>query len=76
MAGQGTGAPPSPLGEGPARPTRRGASRTQLKAYAEAIAMWGARFDTAEIAARLGLAEHVVARWVANFRDVVMAETA
>lgn len=47
--------------------------RTHLKAYAEAIALWCARFDTAEIAGRLGVPEAMVAMWVANFRDVVRA---
>lgn len=48
--------------------------RSHLKAYAEAIALWCARFDTAEIAVRLGVPEAMVTRWVANFRDVVRAE--
>ena len=43
----------------------------ESKRYAEAIALWSARFDTAEIAARLDLPESTVANWVANFRDVV-----
>lgn len=53
--------------------TRGGGERSELKRYAEAIAMWSARFDTSEIAAKLGLSESIVARWVANFRDVVRA---
>lgn len=48
--------------------------RQHLKAYAEAIALWCAKFDTAEIGSRLGVPEAMVAMWVANFRDVVRAE--
>lgn len=46
------------------------ASREQLRNYGEAIRMWLAKFDTQSIADRLGLPESVVARWVANFRDL------
>lgn len=48
--------------------------RTHLKAYAEAIALWCARFDTMEIADRLGVPEAMIALWVTNFRDVVRPE--
>lgn len=48
--------------------------RTHLKAYAEAISMWCARFDTKEIADRLGIPEAMACAWIANFRDVVRAE--
>lgn len=47
------------------------ASRTQLGRYAEVIELWRRRFDTMEIADIVELPEHLVARWVANFRDVV-----
>ncbi|WP_407155198.1 hypothetical protein [Bradyrhizobium sp. STM 3557] len=54
------------------RAIRAGAvSRAQLRKYREVIAWWLSRFDTAEIAERLDLPEHLVARWVANFRDVM-----
>lgn len=47
--------------------------RAHLKAYAEAIAMWCARFDTAEIACHLGIPEAMIALWVANYRDLMRA---
>jgi hypothetical protein len=50
-----------------------GNERSELKRYAEAIAMWNARFDTHEIAQQLRLPECTIARWVANFRDLVRA---
>lgn len=49
--------------------TRRQTERAALNKYADVIAMWTSRFDTAEIAAKLELPESMVARWVANFRD-------
>jgi hypothetical protein len=49
-------------------------ARKQLRCYADVIAMWVARFDTQEIAIHVGLPEHTVARWVANFRDVTRME--
>lgn len=55
-------------------PAPNTSDRSHLKCYAEAIAMWCARFDTAEIAARLGISESMAARWVENYRDVVRAE--
>jgi hypothetical protein len=51
----------------------RGLERSQLRLYADAIAMWGRGFDTQSIATQLAIAEHQAARWVANFRDVVRA---
>jgi hypothetical protein len=53
--------------------TSRGGAdeRADLRRYADAIAMWGRGFDTQSIADRLVIPEHQVARWVANFRDVV-----
>jgi hypothetical protein len=44
-----------------------------LKHYSTAISMWTARFDTFEIAERLGIPEAVVAKWVANFRELARA---
>lgn len=41
-----------------------------LGRYGEVIRYWQAGFDTAWIAARLKMQEHLVARWVANFREV------
>jgi hypothetical protein len=40
------------------------------------ISFWLSRFDTAEIAQRLDLPEWLVARWVANFRDMTAEVTA
>jgi superfamily II RNA helicase len=45
--------------------------RAEIRRYADVIAMWGRGFDTQSIADRVELPEHQVARWVANFRDVV-----
>ncbi len=60
----------------PARPDLSGGgSRNQLRRYAEAVALWTARYDTFEIAERLSLPEYVIAKWVANFRDQARAET-
>jgi transposase-like protein len=52
------------------------AERIALKRYAQVIALWTSRFDTAEIAARLDVPEAIVARWVANFRDQMHAAPA
>jgi hypothetical protein len=41
--------------------------------YAEVISMWVAKFDTSEIAAQLAIKEPEVARWVANYQDVMHA---
>ncbi|MBR0700152.1 hypothetical protein JQ599_09595 [Bradyrhizobium diazoefficiens] len=51
-------------------PNASDVSRTQLKRYREAISMWLSRFDTQEIADKLNLPEHLVASWVANFREL------
>lgn len=48
-------------------------SRAQLKRYAEVLAMWHSRYDTAEIAAHLRLLEPLVSTWVANYRDLMRA---
>lgn len=45
-------------------------NRAQLKLYGNAVTLWLRRYDTAEIAEQLGLPEHTISRWVANFRDV------
>lgn len=47
------------------------ASREQLRKYGDVIRFWLARFDTQAIAERTGVPEFIVARWVANFRDMV-----
>lgn len=49
-------------------------SRAQIRKYRDVIALWLAAFDTQSIADRLALPEHLVARWVANFRDVMRSE--
>ncbi len=45
-------------------------SREQLKKYRTVISLWLSRYDTNEIAIETGLPEWLVARWVANFRDM------
>lgn len=50
-----------------------GAERTELRRYAQAIAMWTSRFDTRDIAEALNVPEAVAAGWVANFREQVRA---
>lgn len=45
-------------------------SREQLKKYQRVITMWLSKYDTAEIAHDTSLPEWLVARWVANFRDM------
>lgn len=45
-------------------------SREQLKKYRDVISMWLSKYDTAEIAAETKPPEHLVAVWVANFRDM------
>jgi hypothetical protein len=44
----------------------------QLKKYQRVIAMWLSKYDTSEIARDLDLPEWLVARWVANFRDMTV----
>lgn len=51
--------------------TSMSVTRDQLRKYREVVALWCARFDTQSIAERTKLPEHLVARWVANFRDIV-----
>jgi hypothetical protein len=46
-------------------------SRTQLRRYAEALAMWHSRFDTSEIAGQLQLPESLISTWIANYRDLM-----
>ena len=46
-------------------------TRNALWKYAEVVSMWRARFDTYQIAVTLDLPEHLVARWVANFREML-----
>lgn len=46
-------------------------NRSALKKYAEALAMWASKFDTTEIAVHLKLPEFTVAKWVANYRDLM-----
>jgi hypothetical protein len=45
-------------------------SPQQLQHYAQVLALWGRRFDTAEIAAIVRLPEGLVAKWIANWRDM------
>ncbi len=47
--------------------------RAAQRRYAEVIGMWAAKFDTSEIAAQINLPEAEVARWVANYQDVMHA---
>lgn len=48
----------------------RDVSRDQLKKYRDVISLWLSKFDTQEIANETKLPECLVARWVANFRDM------
>jgi hypothetical protein len=48
--------------------------REQLRLYAEVVTSWSRGFDTWWISQHLQIPEHVVARWVANFRDAARAE--
>lgn len=52
-------------------PTVQTKERAQLRFYADVIALWSAKFDSAEIAQQTGLPEATVARWIANCRDVM-----
>jgi len=48
-----------------------------LRCYADALAMWQSRrFDTAEIADHLRVPEHVVCRWINNYREVMTGAAA
>ncbi|NEV79499.1 hypothetical protein DYI24_20905 [Rhodopseudomonas sp. BR0C11] len=51
-------------------------SKNLLKRYGDVIALWIARYDTAEISHLLAVPEHTVARWIANFRDLAMEQRA
>lgn len=51
------------------------ASRKQLTRYADVLAMWTSKFDTSEIAGTLALPECLVAKWIANYRDLMAAQT-
>lgn len=42
-----------------------------MKLYGDAIRMWTARFDTAEIAEHIGVPEYLVARWVVSYREIM-----
>lgn len=60
------------------RPLRRSplqsdTSRQQLRLYREVITLWIHKRDTQEIADELNLPEHLVATWVANFRELARA---
>lgn len=44
--------------------------RAFLRQYADVISMWTAKYDSAEIAARLRIPEGIVAKWIAHFRDL------
>ena len=50
----------------------RQVSREQLKKYREVISLWLSRYDTSEIGHLTELPEWLVARWVANFRDMTV----
>lgn len=45
-------------------------SRHRLRRYRDVVSLWLSKFDTFEIAKETGLPESLVARWVANFRDL------
>lgn len=51
-------------------------SRAQLKKYREVISLWLSKFDTNEIALQTNLPEHLVAKRVANFRDMTIGAAA
>ena len=50
--------------------------RAAQRRYAEVISMWAAKFDTSEIAAQTALPEAEVARWVANYQEMMHGGTA
>lgn len=43
--------------------------RDDLRKYADVVRMWAAKFDTQSIAEHTDLPEHLVERWVWNFRQ-------
>lgn len=45
-------------------------TKSDLVKYADCVRFWQRGFDTNSIAKHLDLAEHVVANWIANFRDM------
>lgn len=45
--------------------------RAAQRRYAEVISMWVSKFNTAEIAEQLDLKEPQVARWVANYQNLM-----
>jgi hypothetical protein len=53
------------------RTPRIDVSRDQLRKYRETIAMWLSKYDTWEIGQELNLPEHLVLRWVVNFRELM-----
>lgn len=53
------------------RPAEPRVTRDDLSRYAEVVHLWRAKFDTQQIADMVGLPEHLVARWVANFRELL-----
>lgn len=54
-------------------PSAMRADRRRLRQYADVVGIWCARFDTAEIAERTGLAESLVVRWIWNYREMMRA---
>lgn len=46
-------------------------TREQLRKYRNVIQFWLAKYNTQDIAEMTGLPEHLVARWVSNFRDLM-----
>lgn len=50
--------------------------RAQLKRYSTVLSMWAARFNTAEIAAETGIAEHLVCRWIWSYREMARGAAA
>lgn len=51
-------------------------NKIAVKKYCAVIEMWSRKFDTYEIAFELDLAEALVAKWVANYRDIARGEAA
>lgn len=52
--------------------TAGGGSRAQLKRYRDVISLWLSKYDTWEISQQTKLPESLVAKWVANFRDMTV----